>query len=182
MGWRYTLFTLGGVTLFAFLMRFAVFRFQESPKFLLYRGQDEKAVEVLCKIAKFNGRESTISLDIFNALTDEEASFRSGESGTVAILGAGSKQARTSFGQKVQLELSRYKLLFANAAIARMTILVWITYIFDYWGFSVAGWCMFLFTDRSALILHEQDPSSQLYCWPRMLRSTCPSERHTAIT
>lgn len=139
MGWRYTLFTLGAVTLFAFLMRFAVFRFQESPKFLLYRGQDEKAVEVLCKIAKFNGRESTITLDIFNALTDEEASFRSGESGTVAILGAGSKQAQRSFWQKVKLELSRYKLLFANAAIARMTILVWITYIFDYWGFSVAG-------------------------------------------
>ncbi|KAL9122869.1 MAG: hypothetical protein Q9187_000580 [Circinaria calcarea] len=139
MGWRYTLFTLGGVTLFAFLMRFAVFRFQESPKFLLYRGQDEKAVEVLREIAKFNGRESTISLDIFNALTDEEASFQSGESGRVAILGAGSKQAQTSFGQKVKLELSRYKLLFANAAIARMTILVWITYVFDYWGFSVAG-------------------------------------------
>ena len=141
MGWRYTLFTLGAVTLFAFVMRFVVFRFQESPKFLIYRGQDEKAVEVLHKVAKFNGRESTISLDIFNALTDEDASIQSGESGGVAILGAGSKQVQKSFGQKVKLELSRYKLLFANAAIARMTILVWITYIFDYWGFSVAGRC-----------------------------------------
>ena len=142
MGWRYTLYTLGAITLFAFVMRFAVFRFQESPKFLIYRGQDEKAVEVLHKVAKFNGRESSISLDMFNVLTDEDASVQSGESGGVAILGAGSKQAQNSFGQKVKLELSRYKLLFANAAIARMTILVWITYIFDYWGFSVAGRCI----------------------------------------
>lgn len=142
IGWRYTLYTLGAVTLVAFVMRFVVFRFQESPKFLLYRGQDEKAVEVLHEIAKFNGRESTITLETFNALTEEEASLQSRESGGTPMLGAGAKQVQISFGQKVMLEFSRYKLLFANAAIARMTILVWITYIFDYWGFSVAGRCI----------------------------------------
>ena len=138
MGWRYTLFTLGAVTLFAFIMRFVVFRFQESPKFLLYRGKDDKAVDVLHKIARFNGRESTVTLDTFNALTDEDASVRSRESG-LPILGAGAKQLKSSLGQKVKLELSRYKLLFTNTRMTRMTILVWITYVFDYWSFSVAS-------------------------------------------
>lgn len=33
-GWRYLMFTLGAIT-FAFFARFVLFRFQESPKFLL---------------------------------------------------------------------------------------------------------------------------------------------------
>ena len=137
MGWRYTLFTLGAITLLAFFLRFIVFRFQESPKYLLYRGRDDKAVQVLHNVAKFNGRESAITIDIFNALTDEDASMRSRESGR-PILGAGANQVKSSLSHKVKLELSRYKLLFANATMTRLTILVWITYIFDYWGFSVA--------------------------------------------
>ncbi|KAL8717960.1 MAG: hypothetical protein Q9225_004851 [Loekoesia sp. 1 TL-2023] len=138
MGWRYLLFTLGAICLFVFFMRFVVFRFQESPKYLLYRGKDEKAVQVLHNIAKFNGRQSTVTMAVFAALTEEDSSVGSTETGK-PILGAGSKQLKSSFGEKVKIELARYKLLFANPAIARLTILVWITYMFDYWGFSIAG-------------------------------------------
>ncbi|KAL8939538.1 MAG: hypothetical protein Q9216_003298 [Gyalolechia sp. 2 TL-2023] len=128
MGWRYLLFTLGAICLFIFFLRFVVFRFQESPKYLLYRGKDEKAVEVMHRIAKFNGRQSTITLEAFVALTDEDTS-----------IGAGTKQLNSSFGEKAKIELARYKLLFANSTITRLTVLVWITYMFDYWGFSIAG-------------------------------------------
>ena len=138
MGWRYSLFTLGGVTLAAFLLRFVVFRFQESPKFLLYRGRDADAVKVLHNIAKFNGQQSDITLEMFNALTEDYALMHGGGSDS-PVLGAGEKQAKSSFSSKVKLEFVRYKMLFANFTIARLTILVWITYVFDYWGFSVAG-------------------------------------------
>ncbi|MCJ1394821.1 hypothetical protein MMC18_007701 [Xylographa bjoerkii] len=137
MGWRYSLFTLGAITLAAFLLRFVVFRFQESPKFLLYRGRDADAVKVLHHIAKFNGQQSEITLEMFNALTEDYASMHGGSDSPV--LGAGEKQTTSSFGSKVKLEFVRYKMLFANFTIARLTILVWITYVFDYWGFSVAG-------------------------------------------
>ena len=138
MGWRYTLFTLGAICLFIFFLRFVVFRFQESPKYLLYRGKDEKAVKVLHHIAKFNGRESDITMDVFNALTEEDASVGSGDTGT-PILGAGAKQLKSTPWEKVKLELVRYKILFATMTLARITILVWVIYIFDYWGFSIAG-------------------------------------------
>ncbi|KAL9002954.1 MAG: hypothetical protein Q9188_004142 [Gyalolechia gomerana] len=137
-GWRYLLFTIGAICLFIFFMRFVVFRFQESPKYLLYRGKDEEAVQVLHNIAKFNGRQSTITLEAFAALTDEQSSVGSAETGE-PILGAGTKQLKSSFSERAKIELARYKLLFANSAIARLTILVWITYMFDYWGFSIAG-------------------------------------------
>lgn len=68
MGWRYLLFTLGGLTLVAFLLRSVIFRFQESPKFLVYRGKDAKAVDVIHNIAHYNGQTCELSLDEFEAL------------------------------------------------------------------------------------------------------------------
>lgn len=138
MGWRYLLFTLGAITLTVFFLRFIVFRFQESPKFLLYRGKDEKAIQVLHHIARFNQRESGITSEAFAALTDEDSSLGSDTSGK-PVLGSGAKQKNISFPAQVKLEFVRYKLLFANSTMARLTILVWIIYAFDYWGFTIAG-------------------------------------------
>lgn len=138
LGWRYNLLCLGGICLAIFFLRFVVFNFQESPKYLLYKGHDEKAVKVLHHIAKFNKRESTITLEMFEALADEETSLASRDT-TTPILGAGAKQLKATWQAKVRLELERYKILFSTFNMARLTILVWITYIFDYWAFSIAG-------------------------------------------
>lgn len=139
MGWRYLLFTVGGITLAVFFARFVLFRFQESPKFLLYRGRDEDAVKVLHNIAKFNRRTPTITLADFTALTDEDSSIGASSSGSSKPLFANPKQSTATMKEKVMLELSRYRILFADATIARLTILVWIIYAFDYWGFTIAG-------------------------------------------
>ena len=138
MGWRYNLLCLGGICLAIFFLRFVVFNFQESPKYLLYKGQDEKAVKVLHYIAKFNKRESDVSLEMFEALADEETSIASRDT-TTPILGAGAKQLKATWQAKVKLELQRYKILFSTFNMARLTVLVWLTYIFDYWAFSIAG-------------------------------------------
>ena len=137
MGWRYTLICLGAICLAIFFLRFVVFRFQESPKFLLYRGSDDKAVEVLQKIAKFNGRESSITLESFEALTNEHASMANTD--TDMRINVGIENLKSTWVEKVRIELRRCKILFSSFSMARLTILVWITYIFDYWGFSIAG-------------------------------------------
>jgi hypothetical protein len=135
MGWRYLLFTLGAITLFVFILRTIFFRFKESPKFLVYRGRDDKAVEVLQYVARFNGHESNITLETFEQLTQEHDSMGSG----APMLGGGAKQLKTTWGNKIMLELDRYKMLFDGWQMTRLTILVWLTYIMDYWGFTVAG-------------------------------------------
>lgn len=53
-GWRFALFTLGALSVFAFFARFVLFTFYESPKFLVSKGKDREAVEVIRKIALFN--------------------------------------------------------------------------------------------------------------------------------
>ncbi|KAK5114836.1 hypothetical protein LTR62_001993 [Meristemomyces frigidus] len=135
MGWRYLMFTLGAITLGVFILRFVVFRFKESPKFLVYRGHDDKAVATLEAIAKVNKRQCGVSLADFEALTGEHNSTTSG----TELLGSGAKQLHTSFKEKISIELSRYKLLFNNAQTSRLTVLVWLTYICDFWGFTLAG-------------------------------------------
>lgn len=72
---RYTMITLGAITLFIFLLRFIVFTFRESPKFLLVKGHDAHALDVLYSVAAFNGKPApSLTMDDFRALELEEAS------------------------------------------------------------------------------------------------------------
>jgi hypothetical protein len=41
--------------------------------------------------------------------------------------------------QKLKSGLIRVKILFSTPTLTRLTILAWIIYGFDYWGFSIAG-------------------------------------------
>lgn len=148
MGWRYTLVCLGAICLTIFFLRFVVFRFQESPKFLLYRGRDEEAVGVLQKVAKFNGRECSITLESFETLTNEHASMAN-RGTNIAIPDADLEKLTSTWIGKIKIELQRCKILFSNSSMARLTILVWITYIFDYWGFSIAGELLLSMSIRS---------------------------------
>ncbi|KAF2727885.1 MFS general substrate transporter [Polyplosphaeria fusca] len=136
MGWRYLLYTLGAITLLVFFLRFVVFTFQESPKFLVYRGKDAQAIKVLDAVAKKNGRTNGLTLEKLQALESEYDSLNSGD----PILGGGAKQLQTTWIQKLKLEFDRFKILFSSFNMARLTILTWLTYICDYWGFTVAGY------------------------------------------
>ena len=69
MGWRYLVLTIGSMTLVMFFARYFVFRFYESPKFLLSKGREQDAIDVLHKIAKFNGATApTLTVQDFQAI------------------------------------------------------------------------------------------------------------------
>ena len=50
--------------LFLSFLRFAVFRLYESPKYLMGRGRDAEAVEVVHKVAEYNGKTSSLTLQM----------------------------------------------------------------------------------------------------------------------
>ncbi|KAB5546823.1 sugar transporter-like protein [Coniochaeta sp. 2T2.1] len=111
MGWRYNVIVLGAMTLFVFFLRYFVFRFHESPKFLLSRGKEAEAIEVLHKIARFNkAPPPTLTLEMF-ALIDR---------------GLGK-------------ELRRLKGIFTSKLSAFTFFLLAIAYMGDYWSFNLAG-------------------------------------------
>ncbi|KAF8491146.1 MFS general substrate transporter [Russula emetica] len=63
-GWRYFLYTMGGLMLALSVIRFFIFHLYESPKFLMGRGRDAEAVEVVHKVAAYNGTTSNLTLDV----------------------------------------------------------------------------------------------------------------------
>lgn len=139
MGWRYLLFTLGGVTLFVFILRFFVFKFQETPKFLIYRGHDSRAIQTLQHMAEVNGKKCALTLEMLESLEGEEGSTFGSQTSSTPALGGGARQRYMTWSQKAKVEFGRYKMLFDGFQMTRLTILVWLTYIMDFWGFTVAG-------------------------------------------
>lgn len=140
-GWRYLFFTLGAITIFIFFLRFALFNFKESPKFLLYRGRDEEALQTLQYIANYNKVPCNLTLEDFSNLTDDDESISSNSSSQKGriVLGSGDKQKNMSLKDKLKLEALRLQVLFGSTPMAWLTICIWIIYMFDYWGFTIAG-------------------------------------------
>lgn len=69
MGWRYEVIAIGLITFVVFFVRCLVFHFHESPKFLISKGREQDAIEVLRKIAKFNNAPApTLTLEDFRQI------------------------------------------------------------------------------------------------------------------
>ncbi|GME44800.1 putative sugar transporter [Neofusicoccum parvum] len=64
MGWRYSWWTLGAITVFFCIIRY-FFLMHETPKFLLGQGRDADVVATVNAIAAFNKKETWLTLDAF---------------------------------------------------------------------------------------------------------------------
>lgn len=83
MGWRYLLFTLGGMTLVLWAIRFFLFKLEESPRYLVGRGRDADAVAVIHRIAAYNGRSSSLTVEQLAAAGERAAEANKAAAGAV---------------------------------------------------------------------------------------------------
>jgi hypothetical protein len=65
MGWRYLVSTIGGLMLLLAFLRLFAFPLYESPRYLLGRGNDEAAVAIVREIARYNGTETSLTVEEF---------------------------------------------------------------------------------------------------------------------
>ena len=151
MGWRYTLYTLGCITWLIFVARFFIFSFRESPQYLLARGKDAKALKIIQQILKTNKSKME---PLFTQADFSEAARRiAAHQGREYVgnedeehegLHAGGKKlsrwekTKESAKEMVALFLNA-KTLFRNRTMARVTVIIWLTFIADFWGFTLAG-------------------------------------------
>lgn len=68
-GWRYFVFTMGGLTLLFFIARFS-FRVFESPRFYVARGRDDLAMETLHKMAKINSSSTSLTIEALQKIDE----------------------------------------------------------------------------------------------------------------
>ena len=131
MGWRYLMITLGAITLSVFFLRFIVFNFRESPKFLLGKGKEQQAIDVLHSIAKFNrAPPPTLTIEDFQAI-DQEMSV---VSDPVSVTPLKTRQQAKSVIMDGIRKLRHLKGLFRTPLMAFTTVIVWIAYMGDFWS------------------------------------------------
>ncbi|WWD09106.1 hypothetical protein V865_007227 [Kwoniella europaea PYCC6329] len=135
MGWRYNSIVLGGVTLVIFFLRFFVFHFHESPKFLLARGREAEAIEVLHKIAKFNkAPPPTLTVQHFAEIDASSSTYTNdsiAQNGNMTSIGSVIKRFFRNF--------RGLKGLFLNKLQFFIFCLLAVAYMGDYWSFNLAG-------------------------------------------
>ncbi|KAI4760835.1 MFS general substrate transporter [Aureobasidium sp. EXF-3400] len=138
MGWRYTLIILGGTTLVVFFLRFFVFTFQESPKFLVSRGREEEAIQVLHKIAKFNRAPPPV-LTVAHLAAVDEASSLSTDDLEVSGRPLSTMETFKRVLHNTANSFKHLKALFTNRLQTFIFVLLAIAYMGDYWSFNLAG-------------------------------------------
>lgn len=122
-GWRYFLFTMGGLMLILWGIRFFVFKLRESPKYLMGRGRDAEAVENVHKIAAYNGKTTTLTVEDL-----QKAANRAREKAGLAPvqdkpdIDTSAKGALSRSLEKFSLE--HVKALFATPKLAWSTTLI----------------------------------------------------------
>lgn len=141
MGWRYTLYLLGGLTLVGFFFRFLIFQLPESPKYLLCQGRDAEAVAVVRDIARRNGKtlpEDVFSVAILKAAAGEEATPADEEytpppPGLKGMLTEMAKVPKTlgssmkgMSASSFKPNMSHIKPLFATGKLTYNTLVIWL--------------------------------------------------------
>ncbi|KAL4903999.1 hypothetical protein BDW74DRAFT_31446 [Aspergillus multicolor] len=72
-GWRYVWYTSGALVFALSILRVTVVRLQETPKFLVSEGKDEKVVAVLQEIAAKYGRSCSLTIEQLRAIGETRA-------------------------------------------------------------------------------------------------------------
>ncbi|KAI0405994.1 sugar transporter [Xylaria palmicola] len=125
-GWRLFVAAIGLVTFAMFLVRFALFRLFESPKYLLSRGRQAEAVAVVHGIAHRNGKKTWLTEAILDAVADAEDTTTAG----TERAGAAALPFRASAGSVLRRNLASLSLrhvqpLFRNRKLGVTTALIW---------------------------------------------------------
>ncbi|KAF7560567.1 hypothetical protein G7046_g3587 [Stylonectria norvegica] len=131
MGWRYAVIIIGSMTLFIFFVRYLIFRFHESPKFLVSKGREQDAIDVLHKIAKFNGAAApTLTMEDFYEIDRMMGVDRAEQ--------VAASNARGVIMNMIK-EISFLRGLFSNKLQTFTFVLLGFTYMGNYWSFNLAG-------------------------------------------
>ncbi|CUS12276.1 unnamed protein product [Tuber aestivum] len=132
MGWRYLMFTLGGLTAVMFITRFFTFHLYESPKFYISRGRDKEAVAVVHGVAYRNRTKTWLTLELLQELSraDDDDEEIENHPSLISSRSAMGEASRLSAMQIVRLKTERFtpkqiRPLFADRTLGLTTGLVW---------------------------------------------------------
>lgn len=116
---------MGGIAMVMFFLRFVCFTLHESPKYLMGKGRDAEAVEVVHKVAAKNGKVSNLTVEDLEKFNDPQADPQ--QINNKVIL----KRELT------KVDLSHIKALFSSPKLAWSTSLLVCIWAFIGLGFPL---------------------------------------------
>lgn len=129
--------TLGATAIAFGLIRILFFRIPESPRYLISKGRDAEAVEAVSYIAKYNGKTTSLTLDMLQNIDVQYGNRVSSEPQTSEIESGNPKsnKAGLSYMQLLRESFKDYDTgtvskLFAGRKMAQhtsVTFLIWLT-------------------------------------------------------
>ena len=122
--------------LLLWVLRFFVFHLYESPKYLMGRGRDEEAVEVVRKVAAYNGKETKLTVEMLKGVGRKAASEKGDNESIAKDPENGEADFDTSAKGAIirklrKFDLGHVKPLFATRKLAYSTsllIILWGTH------------------------------------------------------
>ncbi|KAE8422230.1 FMN-dependent dehydrogenase-domain-containing protein [Aspergillus pseudocaelatus] len=121
---RYTMITLGGMSLVFTIIRLLAFKLPETPRYLLSQGRDQDAVEAVNHVARQNGRPEPLTIGMLREI-DTRLGTTPSEDGAHARISTKEMIAdnmRTFRGE-------HYRALFATSKLSRHTIIIWVVWL-----------------------------------------------------
>ena len=115
------MYTMGGLMLLLWVLRFFVFHLYESPKYLMGRGRDAEAVEVVHKVAAYNGRTSSLTLEM---LQEAGKSADTGSITDATGLGLDTSAKAAALRKLQKFDSAHVKSLFVTRKLAYSTSLL----------------------------------------------------------
>jgi len=116
-GWRYFIAVLGLFTMFMFVCRFYLFKLLESPKFLLSRNKKSEAIEVVRRVAHYNGTKTWLDEHTMHQLAGEDSAL------------PGLRMSDLTKKQLNKYSVNKVQALFGTWKLGFTTILLWIIWL-----------------------------------------------------
>lgn len=110
-----------------FVLRFFVFHLYESPKYLMGRGRDAEAVEIVHKVAAYNGRTSSLTIDMLRGVEESLAREKSSEEDKVMDTSAKAavvRKLRSFDGNHVRSLFATRKLAWSTSLLIALWALI----------------------------------------------------------
>ncbi|GME33567.1 MFS general substrate transporter [Neofusicoccum parvum] len=125
MGWRYTMYVLGGLTLAFSFIRIALFKMPESPRYLLSKNRDEEAVEAVNYVARRNGRPEPLTLVMLQQIDNTLGAVVSPNKG-----GRGGLSTKQILQENLaDFKTANFKSMFATRRLAQHTTVTWLIWL-----------------------------------------------------
>ncbi|KAK0645167.1 putative MFS-type transporter PB1E7.08c [Lasiodiplodia hormozganensis] len=123
MGWRYTMYVLGGLALAFSFIRIFLFKMPESPRYLLSKNRDADAVEAVNYVARRNGKPELLTLAMLQQV-DHALGISPEETGRRGLTKM--QILQESLGD---FKTTNFKCLFVTPRLAQHTTIIWLIWL-----------------------------------------------------